>query len=198
MSVAFQPVIDFERQVADFAGARYGVAVATGTWAIFLSLQYYRPIWRVFCPAKTYISVPMAIMQAGARVEFTNEKWKGIYQLKPLPIIDGALRWKRGMYWGGLHCLSFHAHKNIPIGDGGMILTNDRRAADWLRAARYAGRTAPDYAIEKVKTMGWQAYMPPESAARGLRLMDNRMHDMADQKVKYADLRKVPFFKVLA
>ena len=195
---AFSVVEQFEKSVAAFAGAKYGVATMTGTWAIFLALQYakqpYKSLGTVRLPARTFISVPMAVLHVGGKVSFTDEAWSGVYRLAPFSIIDGALRWRKGMYQGGLHCLSFQARKRLPIGEGGMILTNNRAAAEWLRAARYSGRKAPDYRPEEVTTLGWQAYMTPEKAARGLHLMDYTQ-DYPDQEIAYPDLREAPLFK---
>ena len=105
---AFGVVDDFERSVAEFAGSKYAVAVNTGTSALFLSLMYRKPDV-VTLPARTFISVPMAVIHAGGKVKFRDYEWWGAYNLDPLDIIDGALRFRRGMYAGGLHCLSFHA-----------------------------------------------------------------------------------------
>jgi dTDP-4-amino-4,6-dideoxygalactose transaminase len=100
------------------------------------------------------------------------------------------------MYFGGLHCLSFHARKLLNIGEGGMVLTDDLDAYNWLRKARYSGRDkAHGYRIEEVTTLGWQAYMTPEKAARGLHLMDY-VEDWPDQVIEYPDLREAPLFKM--
>ncbi|KUN23376.1 hypothetical protein AQJ23_25480 [Streptomyces antibioticus] len=43
---------------------------------------------------------------------------------------------------GGLSratCFSFYATKNLPIGEGGMVTTNDTQLAEWLRRARLHG-----------------------------------------------------------
>ena len=37
-------------------------------------------------PKRTYVSVPMQIIHAGAKPTFRNEDWSGVYQLAPLPI----------------------------------------------------------------------------------------------------------------
>ena len=63
----------FERAVAEFAGARYAVAVNSGTNALFLSLKFVRtqgvyPSGPVTLPARTFISVPMMCLHAGAAV----------------------------------------------------------------------------------------------------------------------------------
>ncbi|MEV0219661.1 DegT/DnrJ/EryC1/StrS family aminotransferase [Streptomyces sp. NPDC050704] len=39
-------------------------------------------------------------------------------------------------------CFSFYATKNLPIGEGGMVTTNDPRVAEWIRRARLHGMSA--------------------------------------------------------
>jgi dTDP-4-amino-4,6-dideoxygalactose transaminase len=194
----FQVVEQFEKELAEFTGAPYAVTTNTGTSAIFLSLLYWfrnvRGYGVVQCPAKTFISVPMAIKQAGRDVEFVDEPWRGQYQLRPTNVVDAALRFRRGMYEGGLQCLSFHARKILNIGEGGAVLTSSKRAADWLRAARYSGRKPPDYRPENVKMIGYQAYMTPEKAARGLHLMEYIGDGEDDQVMEYPDLRACEVF----
>lgn len=191
---SFGVVDAFEKAVAEFAGSKYAVAVNTGTSALFLSLMYRKPGF-VTIPARTFISVPMAVIHAGGKVNFEDYDWRGVYTLKPLDIVDGALRFRAGMYEGGLHCLSFHARKLLNIGEGGMILTDDPKADAWLRKARYSGRGAPTYRIEDIDMLGWQCYMTPEKAARGLHLMEYVARDLPDQVVEYVDLRKCPAFR---
>jgi dTDP-4-amino-4,6-dideoxygalactose transaminase len=196
---AFSVVSQFEHEVARFAGSKFAVAVNTGTSALFLSLVYC--ISRdghlqntVTLPARTFISVPMAVLHAGGKVAFDDYKWSGTYKLEPFDIVDGALRFRKEMYKGGLHCLSFHARKILNIGEGGMVLTDDIDAWTWLQMARYSGRTAPRYRIEDVAFAGWQCYMTPEKAARGLHLMEY-VEDEPDQVVEYPDLRKAKVFQ---
>lgn len=190
---SFKVVEDFERAVAEFSGAKYAVAVNTGTSALFLSLVY-RKAGVVTLPARTFVSVPMAVIHSGGTVRFRDYDWRGVYSLCPLDIVDSALRFRRGMYEGGLHCLSFHARKLLNIGEGGMILTDDPQADAWLRKARYSGRGAP-YRVEDIDMIGWQCYMTPEKAARGLHLMEYIAPDLPDQVVEYPDLRKCPVFR---
>lgn len=192
---SFTVVDQFEASVAKFAGSQYAVAVNTGTSALFLSMKfmYGRAVNEVTIPARTFISVPMAAVHAGYKVNFVDQPWHGVYTIEPIGVIDGALRFKRWMYQGGLHCLSFHARKLLNIGEGGMVLTDSHDAYHWLRKARYSGRAAPGYDIEHVDMVGWQAYMTPEKAARGLHLMDY-VEDWPDQVMQYEDLRKCPVF----
>lgn len=196
---AYDVVRGFEERVAEYAGSKYAVATDCCTTALFLSLKYttgkaaYNST-PVYIPCKTYISVPMAVLHAGLKLEFTEEPWSGVYQLEPYAIYDGAKRFRKAMYRGGLHCLSFHIKKLIPIGRGGMVLTDDRDAAEWIRKARYDGREGRHYPDEVISTIGWHSYMTPEQAARGLTLLDV-YQDQPDQTEDYPDLRKFPFFK---
>ncbi|HEY3557750.1 MAG TPA: DegT/DnrJ/EryC1/StrS aminotransferase family protein [Kribbella sp.] len=50
----------------------------------------------------------------------------------------------------GATCFSFYATKNLPLGEGGMITTDDPARADWLRRARLHGMTAD----------AWRRYLP--------------------------------------
>jgi dTDP-4-amino-4,6-dideoxygalactose transaminase len=194
--VPYRIVKDFERAIADYAGARYAVAVESCTAALFLSLKYLDLVGQeVTIPKRTYPGVACSIIHAGGRVKFSDEPWQGIYELAPYGVWDGALRFRRWMYAGGLHCLSFHAKKLLPIGRGGMILCDDADAAHWLRVARFDGREEVDLGVQKeFKVLGWNMYMQPEQAARGLLLFASAKYkDLPDLVVEdqgYPDLSK--------
>lgn len=194
---AFAVVEAFESALAEYAGSKFAVATNTGTSAIFLSLAYEfqkRGALEIECPARTFVSVPMAILHAGHKLALVDFKWYSTYRLAPSSVVDSALCFRRGMYSGGLHCLSFHARKLLNIGEGGAILTDNADAADWLRRARYSGRSGPGYKIEAISMLGHQAYMTPEKAARGLHLMEY-IGDGGEQAMEYIDLRLAPVFK---
>ncbi len=194
-SRAFRVVEMFEEAVAEFAGSKYGVAVDSCTTAIFLSLLW-QPVdgQRVSTPAKTYISVPNAIKRAGGIVQFTDETWIGAYRLSGTHVTDSALRMRRGMYSGGQYCVSFHMRKHIKIGRGGMVLTDDPRANDWLRKMRFDGRdgSVPFMSDTGINEHGFNAYMLPEQAARGLQLLEAHPADAPDLTPAYPDLSKLP------
>lgn len=195
-------VAEFEERIAEWAGSKYAVAVESGTAALFLSLQYCKKkgilSW-VEIPRFTYPGVPCSIIHAGGKVRFTNEKWEGVYELKPYGIIDGALRFKKGMYKGGLHCLSFHVKKHLPIGRGGMILTDDKDAYEWFKKARFDGRNPVPLQEDNFTMLGWNMYLQPADAARGIQLFEvMRDKDIPDLKVedqKYPDLSKFKIYE---
>jgi len=199
MSNAFNSVREFEDAVSMYAGSRYGVAVDSCSNAIFLSLLYCNVKDKeVTIPCRTYPSVPCSIIHAGGKVKFKDISWKGIYQLEPFPIIDGAKRFTKGMYVPNtLHCLSFHAKKHIPIGRGGMILTDDENAYNWLKRSRYDGRNELPLYQDDFDMLGWNFYMTPEQASRGLWMMQMIEDDNEDldESPGYPDLSKYDIYK---
>lgn len=186
----YQIVKDFEQVVADYAGAPFAVAADSCTNAILLCCKYLN-IDTVRLPKKTYVGVAYSVIHAGGKVEFVDNEWTGAYQLEPYPIIDSARRFKRDMYiFGTLYCLSFHWSKHLPIGRGGMILTDDIEAVKWLRKARFDGRTEGVPCKEDIfDVAGYHCYLIPEQAARGLMLMQSVKDDYPDlPEENYPDL----------
>jgi len=164
--------------------------------ALLLSCAYHK-VGTVEIPKRTYVSVPMSIIHAGGSVAFRDEKWHGIYRLKPYLIIDAARRFTSNMYMPGTFmCLSFHWSKVLGIQQGGCILHDNREADKWLRQARFDGRTEgvspkDDYFY----ILGWHCYMSPEIAAEGLmRLSLLPKHNFDLPNDDYPDLSKVKLF----
>ena len=173
-------VRQFEQTIAKHCGAPYGVAVESCTAALLLCCLYLK-VKEVTIPNKTYFSVPMSIIHAGGTVKYVNRDWIGSYQLEPYWIIDSAMRFKKDIFLKNtLCCLSFHYAKHIPIGRGGMILTDDKRAANWFRIMRNDGRREIPKEEDNVKLIGYNFYMTPEQAARGLSLYYWRIFNQKD------------------
>ena len=200
---AYDIVAAFEHRVADRFGAAHGIAVDCCTHAIFLSLKFWQArgvdaVWAGM-PACTYVSVPFAAMHAGLTVKFHDDAWQrdGYYQLRPWGVYDCAIAWRTMPQINpyDLYCLSFHVKKHIPIGRGGMVITNDSVAAAWLRTARYDGREGVAYSNECIASVGWHMYMTPEQAARGMTLMDTWPDGVDIAPEEYSDLRGMPIFQ---
>ena len=200
----YQIVRLFEEEVANYTNSPYAVSVDSCTNAIFLCLMYQRhlhtSVEEVTIPSKTYLSVPQSIMHAGFTPAFDSRlnSWSGIYPLSPFSIFDAAKRFTSDMYIkGSLMCLSFHIKKNLKINKGGMILTDDLNAVEWLKKARYEGRSEKLYRDDDVDTLGWNMYMPPQQAAHGLALMQNYPLVSPDQEEDsgYKDLTNFTLFK---
>lgn len=189
----------FEEEVANYTGAPYAVAVDSCTNAIFLSCYYSNIKGKeVILPKKTYLSVPMSIIHAGGIPVFKDYQWSGIYKLEPFSIIDSAKRLTSNMYIKGhLMCLSFHIKKTLSIGKGGMILTDNKNAYEWLKKARYEGRSEKNYKDDNIKMLGWNMYLTPQQASHGLALMQNYPINVADlgENNGYKDLTTNDVFK---
>ena len=196
----FEIVKWFEEEIAHYTGAPYAVATNSCTNAIFLACKHLNVRGQsVTIPKRTYLSVPQSIMQAGGKLGFEDVDWKGIYQLKPFPIYDSAKRLTSNMYIpGSLMCLSFHFKKPLKIGKGGMILTDSKEAVEHIKSMRYEGRSeGVCYHEDLISEEGWNMYMTPEQAARGLILLSNYPEHAEDQieNPPYRDLTTFDLFR---
>lgn len=197
----YKTVQMFEEEIAEYTGAPYAVSVDSCTNALFLCCKFLN-VKEITIPSKTYLSVPMSIIHAGGEVIFDKRpetnNWSGLYQLNPYPIWDSAKRLTSNMYISNqFMCLSFHIKKPLPIGKGGMILTDNLEAVTWFKKARYEGRSEKFYKLDDIDFCGWNMYMIPSLAARGLELMQNYPANVADQNEinGYRDLTEFTVFK---
>jgi dTDP-4-amino-4,6-dideoxygalactose transaminase len=196
----------FEEEVANYTGAPYAVSVDNATNGLFLCLKYLNiKNVEITIPARTFMSVPCSIIHSGNKVKFDknhpsikDKKLKGEYQLEPTNIWDSALSFKRGMYkLGQMQCLSFSGpHKFLKLGKGGMIITDNKDAYEWLKRARYFGRKPVDHLIDNFDMLGWNFYMLPEIAARGMVLMLEMKDHNDDLEIEYQDLSKYNIYKM--
>ncbi len=197
MSNPHQVTRDFEAALCAYTGAKYAVAVNSCTMALFLALKINRLPLSVGIPKFTYNSVPMVAIQAGYTVGFTNEQWRGEYQIKPTNVWDSARRFTSGMYRpGAFQCVSFHSSKILGDSQGGAILHDNREADAWFRRARFDGRTEGVPPAQDTFIMGWHCYMSPDVAARLLwKLSTLPLHNEDLENSQYADLSKQEIFK---
>ena len=202
---------DFEKALADYTGAPYVVTVDNQSNALFLSLYYEKNIKKsisdefITIPSRTYPSVPCEIIHAGLKVDFESVKGstiKGAYQLKGSNVWDSALRFTADMYLSGTHmCVSFTGpYKHFKLSKGGAILTDSLEAYHWFRRARYSGRRECSYHDDHFDMLGWNFYMMPELAARGILLisqfynLDGSKKQMDDLELPYPDLSKYEIY----
>lgn len=167
---------EFEEELVRYTGAKYAITIDNASNALFLALMYVGVKNTIIeIPSHTYPSVPCEIIHAGASVKFnpSSKSLTGAYQLKPTPVWDSALRFTHNMYIpGSLMCLSFTGpYKHLKLGKGGAILTDCLLTRDWLRRARFSGRREVNYHEDYFDMLGWNFYMMPEIAARGLLLI---------------------------
>jgi dTDP-4-amino-4,6-dideoxygalactose transaminase len=200
----------FEERVAEYTGAPYAIALDNASNALFLALTWWKKqdaqtqqCKKITIPCRTYPSVPCEIIHAGFNVEFLpvpGKGFKGEYQLSPTPIWDSALRFTGNMYRPGQYqCLSFTgSKKHLKLSKGGMILCDNLKAAQWFRKARFSGRDSCSYHednFDNNPVVGWNFYMMPEVAARGLLLMQEFPEYNSDLELPYPDLSKFKLWK---
>ncbi len=203
---------DFEKALSDYTGAPYVVTVDNQSNALFLALYYEKNIKKsitkdsITIPNRTYPSVPCEIIHAGLKVNFfeiEGTKLKGAYELQGSNVWDSALRFTTDMYIPNTHmCISFTGpYKHFKLSKGGAILTDSLDAYHWFRRARYSGRRECSYHDDYFDMLGWNFYMMPELAARGL-LMINQFYNLdgtkkhnEDLELPYPDLSKFEIYK---
>lgn len=206
---------NFEDKLSEYTGAKYVVTVDNMSNALFLALMYEGvKDKKIKIPKHTYPSVPCEIIHAGGKVEFMKfsncDEDKGTltgsYPLIPTKVWDSALSFTSNMYIPNTHmCLSFTGpYKHLKLSKGGAILTDDEEAYKWFKKARFSGRDECSYHEDNFDihpVIGWNFYMMPEIATRGLQLMaqfynlDGTPKDNKDLKLPYPDLSKFKIYK---
>lgn len=223
-----QITADFEKELARYTGAPYVICVDNQSNGLFLALYYYRHVrniptykeWEenhlkiaqmrvIDIPSRTYPSVPCEAIHAGFKVNFTpvdGETIKGAYQLTPTNVWDSALRFTADMYIpNSMMCVSFTgAYKHFKLSKGGAILLDDLDAYNWLKKARFSGRSECSYHednFDENPVIGWNFYMMPELSARGLLLInqfyntDGTKRHNEDLELPYPDLSKFKIWR---
>lgn len=185
---------EFENELSRYTGAPYVVTVDNQSNALFMAL-YYENIKgkEITIPSRTYPSVPCSIINAGGMVKFKQSDGttlKGAYRLEPTNVYDSALRFTNNMYIPNSHmCISFTGpYKHFKLSKGGAILTDNYNAFLWFKRARYSGRRECSYHVDHFDMIGWNYYMMPELAARGLLLMSQFYDVITGAPIKNDDL----------
>ena len=196
---------EFERKLCEYTGSPYAVAVDNQSNALFLALMYEKHMGKVVnktisIPKHTYPSVPCAIIHSGNKVNFieSDRILTGEYQLIGSSVWDSALRFTAGMYREHQYqCLSFTGpYKHLKLGKAGAILTDNFYAYNWFKRARFSGRGECSYHVDTFEMLGWNFYLLPEIAAKGVRDMqqfynlDGTAKEMPDISLPYPDLSK--------
>jgi len=193
---------EFEEKLAHYTGAKYVITLDNMSNALFLALYYEKNINmsiktdKIKIPNRTYPSVPCEIIHAGLKVEWEIQPTNtitGAYQLKGSNVWDSALSFTADMYIPNTHmCISFTGpYKHFKLSKGGAILTDSLQAYHWFKRARYSGRRECSYHDDNLDMLGWNFYMMPELAARGLLLM-NQFYNMDGSK-KYQEDLTLPY-----
>lgn len=196
----------FEAELCKYTGAPYCVCVDNQSNGLYLSLVYENIKGKeITIPARTYMSVPCEIKNAGGKVKFAPVEGmtlKGAYQLAPTRVWDSALRFTADMYMPNtIMCLSFTGpYKHFKLVKGGAVLTDDENFYKWLKKAINSGRGEVSYHLDEFTMTGKNHYMMPMTACIGLHLMpqfynfDGSKKYNEDLELPYPDLSKFPIY----
>lgn len=181
-------VKEFEEKFAEFCGAKYAVATNSCTSALDIAVRVVDLPDVVTVSPFTFVSSALCILNAGKKAKFVDidEDTKCTPQADIQVMYAGNQAGIGKIYdmahsggtshKGAVSCWSFHAVKNLPTGDGGMLTTNDpeiyRRAKtlswcgiDKSTFDRSKDSYSWDYNIEEV---GLKANMNDITAVIGL------------------------------
>ena len=195
--MSFKSVTELENKVAEFYGAPYAIATDCCTHSMELCLLYTNET-EIDTPYHTYASVPMLADKLYLKRNWIDLKWEDYYYITP-NIIDAAVLWKKDSYIPETFmCLSFQNQKHLSIGRGGMILTDNKEAANILRKMSYDGRERDiKWAEQDIDIVGYHYYMTPEMADIGLSKLENAKKSVPIKWTweNYPNLKEMSVFK---
>jgi dTDP-4-amino-4,6-dideoxygalactose transaminase len=197
--MSFNIIHEFEKQIAEFYGAPYAIAVDSCTHGVELALRYTNTDY-IRVPKHTYLSIPFLADKLNIDLFWKDENWIDYYYVTD-NIIDAAVLWKPNSYIPGtLMGVSFQFQKHLSLGRGGILLTDDKEAAIKIKKMSYDGRH-PDHPWrdQDIDTIGYHYYMTPETAQLGLDKLPSAINNTPRQWVvtDWPDLTQMKIFKKL-
>ena len=148
-------------------------------------------------PKHTYISIPFLSHKLGIELIWKNENWVDYHYITD-NVIDAAVLWKKDSYIPNTFMsVSFQFQKHLSLGKGGIILTDNKIAAEQLKKMTYDGRL-PDipWRNQNINTLGYHYYMTPETAHKGLNKLPTAIAEKPKQWVltDWPDLTQMDIF----
>ena len=193
----FKVVENFEKEIANFFGAPYAVALDSCTHGIELCLRYLGTK-KIIVPVRTYISIPLLDNKIGIELEWTEKKWSDYYFLTD-EVSDAAVLWKKGSYIKDkFMCLSFQYQKHLSLGRGGAILCPNFKAYQILKKMSYDGRIPNiPWREQNINEFGYHYYMTPETAQLGLEKLNQAIKTIPKKWIyeDWPDVSKFDIFK---
>lgn len=193
----FQAVTEFENRLAQFFGSPYAVATDCCTHGVELSLRYTKA-QVIEVPKHTYLSIPFLAHKLNIELKWKDEEWENYYYLTD-KVIDAAVLWKKNSYIPGTYMsISFQYQKHLSLGRGGVILTDNKHAAEELKKMSYDGRLPNiPWREQNITSIGYHYYMTPETAQLGLNKLENAINTQPRQWVTedWPDLTNMKIFK---
>ena len=195
--MSFEIINDFEKEIANFFGAKFAVAVDSCTHGVELCLRYTKPnLLKI--PKNTYLSIPFLSEKLKIEMEWTDEKWIDYYYITD-KVIDAAVLWKKNSYIENtMMCLSFQYQKHLSLGRGGIILLDNENDYNTLKKMSYDGRLPNvPWRNQDINMIGYHYYMTPETAKLGLDKLPEAIKNKPKNWVytDWPDLTKMKVFQ---
>jgi len=196
--MSFDIITDFEQQIAQYFGAPHAVAVDCCTHGVELCMRY-KKVKYFTVPKRTYISIPFLATKLNIEFGWREEDWNEFYYIGETNIIDAAVLWREDSYIPDTFmCLSFQYKKHLSLGRGGMILTDNEKAAKDLKKMSYDGRIhSIPWREQNISTVGYHYYMTPETAVMGISKLPTAIKEQPRRWVStdWPDLTQMEIFK---
>tara|TARA_Y100001951_G_scaffold69158_1_gene56080 strand:- start:820 stop:1752 length:933 start_codon:yes stop_codon:yes gene_type:complete len=165
-------VVEFEKKIAKYVGAKYACAVNSATSAIFLTfvMDYFLRPRTVEIPSMIPPVVANAIITSNNRVEFIdNVKWFGnsyiLHKFRKYKVVDSAQKLEKNQFRkeckpDDIMIFSFYPTKPLGGCDGGMIVTDDYKKYRWFKEAVLNGMSYAENNWERsISFPGYKMYM---------------------------------------
>lgn len=196
--MAFDSILKFEQELAEFTGAPYAIMTDCCTHAIELALRHDNVKMCYFTPF-TYLSIPMTMHKLGINYSYSEEDeehWIGEYRIFGTRIFDSARRLEPDMYRKGkIQCLSFGHTKPLEVGRGGALLLDDKVAYETILKQRYDGRdlTITPWQDQKEFKVGYHYKPTIEEAELASQKLKEYIQagNFTPVKVEYPDLKNI-------
>lgn len=167
-----------EDEFKEFVGAHHAVTVNSATNAIFLALKFMQNenfFDSVQIPTMLPSVVANAALNAGLLLHFNdNVDWVGnsylLHETGTRKLIDSAQQVKPHQFVEeaqpvDLMVFSFYPTKPVGGFDGGIIVSDDHGAIEWLREATMNGTTTKINSWDRTtKFAGWKMYLTTPQA----------------------------------
>ena len=193
----FNTITEFENRLAQFFGSPYAIATDCCTHGVELSLRYTKA-QVIEVPKHTYLSIPFLAHKLNIELKWKDDNWRDYYYLTDT-VIDAAVLWKKDSYIPGTYMsISFQYQKHLSLGRGGVILTDNKIAAEELKKMSYDGRLPNiPWREQNIPSVGYHYYMTPETAQLGLSKLENAINTQPRQWVieDWPDLTNMKIFK---
>lgn len=181
-------VAEFEQQFAEYVGAKYAIATNSCTSALDIAVRVAPLGDEVSVTPFTFVSSALCIVNAGKKVKFVDIDEDSLCTPKAdIQVLYAGNDAGEGIIYDMAHaggakhkglisCWSFHAVKNLPTGDGGMLTTNDEEVYRRAKALSWCGidkstfsRSQGGYSWDyDIKEAGLKANMTDLTAVIGL------------------------------